>query len=338
MGLPDRDSAKTWGGKLLVDRDGAEIGTCTQVFVDDATGLPEWAQADLSGGPAVVPLLDAAETGDRVRVAVLHAAVAEAPRVEDPGHISEDEEERLYRHYGIQFSREASDSLLPVDAPVAPEVVAPAAVASETTDTVRNETVAPRTADVAEQASPGLSASPVEVTPPTEVTSGSQSAGRGPVPALAAGAVGVLAAVAAAIFWWRQRQHVPPTRKELLAARARAASLALAARKEQVSASAAPLLRSGRAFSTAAAQQAAVQAKEAAERASAQARVAAERATVQARVAAEQASVQARAAAEQAAALAATARTLRIQRVTPDADIEAQPAAGKRWRRFGRSR
>ena len=94
MGLPDRDSASGWGGKLLVDRDGTEIGTCTQIFLDDATGLPEWAEADLSGGPGVVPLMDAAESGDRVRVAVRVAEVADAPRVDDPLHISEDEEER----------------------------------------------------------------------------------------------------------------------------------------------------------------------------------------------------------------------------------------------------
>lgn len=117
MGQPDRDSAMAWGGKLLVDRDGSVIGTCTEIFLDDATGLPEWATADVSGGPAFVPLVDAAEADDRVRVAVLQAAVADAPSVGDPRHLSEDEEERLYRHYGITFSRDDSDSLLPTAAP-----------------------------------------------------------------------------------------------------------------------------------------------------------------------------------------------------------------------------
>src|SRR3954469_15601083 len=114
MGLPDRDSVKTWGGKLLVDREGTAIGTCTEIFVDDATGLPEWAAADLSGGPAFIPLMDAAESGDHVHVAVRQADVADAPPVAEPGHISRDEEERLYRHYGIEFSQEASETMLPV--------------------------------------------------------------------------------------------------------------------------------------------------------------------------------------------------------------------------------
>ena len=75
MGLPDQDLAKTWGGRVLVDREGAAIGTCTEILLDDATGLPEWAQADLNGGPALVPLVDAAESGDQVRVAVSRADV-----------------------------------------------------------------------------------------------------------------------------------------------------------------------------------------------------------------------------------------------------------------------
>ena len=45
------------------------------------------------------------------------ARTSSTPRASDPLHISQDEEERLYRHYGITFSREDSDSLLPLDGP-----------------------------------------------------------------------------------------------------------------------------------------------------------------------------------------------------------------------------
>jgi hypothetical protein len=316
VGLPDRDSASTWGGKLLVDRDGTEIGTCTQIFLDDATGLPEWAQADLSGGPGVVPLMDAAESGDRVRVAVRRSAVEDAPLVEDPLHISLEEEERLYRHYGITFSQEESESLLPVEEPVPaqPDAAQPEAGQPEAGQPDAAQPAGAE-ADVAE---PATQPAVVERTSPatSEVTDDTHGGRRGLLPALAAGAVGVLAAVAAAVFWWRQRRQIPPTRSELLAARARSASLALGTRKDQVAASAAPLLRTGRRLSTGASQQAAVQA-----------RVAMERASVQARVAAERVAAQARTAAEQAAALTAAARTSRLQRVPSEADLEAQRAA-----------
>ncbi len=104
-------------------------------------------------------------------------------------------------------------------------------------------------------------------------------------------------------FWWRLRHQVPPTRKALLAARALEAWLALAARSDQVRTAAGPVVQTGRQLSSSAAQQAAVQAK----------------------VAAERAAKQARAAAEQAAAVAAVARTVRLQRVAAEAELEPTP-------------
>src|SRR3954469_9528981 len=169
MGLPNPESARTWGGKLLIDRDGTEIGTCTEIFVDDATGLPEWATADITGGPALVPLLDATESGDHVKVAVRHSDVVDAPSFDHGGHMSEDEEERLYRHYGIDVSREASESLLP-----APDAQVPAS-------------------STVEAGSP----TPAEVGPEDVGTALSERAQGRLLPALGAGVVGVLAMAAA---------------------------------------------------------------------------------------------------------------------------------------------
>jgi cytoskeletal protein RodZ len=143
------------------------------------------------------------------------------------------------------------------------------------------------------------------------------------LPALIAGALAVLAAAA---FWWRLRRQAPPTRTQVLTARARAASRTLASTKEQVAASAAPLLLTGRQVSAGARERAAVQG-----------RAAAEQTAVQARAAAERAAARARTAAQQAAEFAAVARTLRVQRVLPSADLEAQPVpvpeTAGRWQR-----
>ncbi len=294
MGLPDHGSARTWGGRLLVDRDGTEIGTCTQIFVDDATGLPEWAQADLGEGPAVIPLMDATESGDRVQVRVSRAEVAKAPAIDDLGHISPEEEERLYRHYGITFSTEASESVLPVDDPVH----VPAH------DSVAAEPVPFEPALSAPEVPEAMSSEPDVATSPELDLGGAPEQGSGTrLRALAAGTGGVVAAGAAAVFWWRLRHQVPPTRKELLAARARDAALAVAARSDQIKVAAGPLLQTGRRVSSSAAQQAAVQA----------------------RIAAERAAVQARAASEQAAAIAAAARTVRLQRVAAEAELPPAP-------------
>jgi hypothetical protein len=113
MALPDPDEARSWGGKTIVDRGGATIGACTQVYTDDATGLPEWATARLGNISALVPLVDAVEDDGAVRVAVGRDDVLLAPGVADQRHISQDEEERLYRHYGIPVTRDGAGQLLP---------------------------------------------------------------------------------------------------------------------------------------------------------------------------------------------------------------------------------
>ncbi len=113
MGLPSPERARTWGGKLVVDRDGAPIGTVTQIYTDDATGLPEWATIRLGEATVFLPLLDAEEADGRVRVRVKRDDVAKAPMVGPGRRISEQEEARLYRYYGIDYSPERSPSGLP---------------------------------------------------------------------------------------------------------------------------------------------------------------------------------------------------------------------------------
>jgi hypothetical protein len=263
MGLPDPNSARTWGGRLLVDRDGAEIGICREIFVDDATGKPEWATADVAGGPAFIPLVDAVESGPGVRVIVRGVDVAGAPSVGDVRHLSEDEEERLYRHYGIDYSRAASDSGLPAEAPAAAPTPVPAV--SSTSSASPDSTTTPAEGPAGEQASPQQAADEIEA---AETASWEPPRAR-PIRLLALGLLAALGAIAGAVLRSRRRAQPPATRAERLAARARSASLGLDTRRRQALASAAPALQTGRRLSVVAAQQAALQAAAAAEQASA---------------------------------------------------------------------
>jgi hypothetical protein len=113
MGLPSPEQASTWGGKLVVDRDGAPIGTVTQIYSDDATGLPEWATIRLGEATVFLPLLDAQEADGRVRVRFKRDDVAKAPMVGPGRRISPEEEARLYSYYGIDYTPERSPSGLP---------------------------------------------------------------------------------------------------------------------------------------------------------------------------------------------------------------------------------
>ncbi len=120
MGLPSPERARTWGGKLVVDRDGAPIGTVTQIYTDDVTGLPEWATTRLGEATVFLPLLDAHELDGAVQVQVKRDDVAKAPMVGPGPRISEQDAARLYRWYGIDYSPDRSASGLPAGTGPAP--------------------------------------------------------------------------------------------------------------------------------------------------------------------------------------------------------------------------
>jgi hypothetical protein len=114
MAMPNPEQVKSWGGKLLVDRTGQPIGTVTQVYTDDATGLPEWATTRLGEATFYLPLQGAIEADGQIRLVVHRDDVAKSPAVVDKRHITPDEEARLYRYYGIPYTAERSRSGLPV--------------------------------------------------------------------------------------------------------------------------------------------------------------------------------------------------------------------------------
>ena len=41
--MPDMTEAYDWSGRTLVDRHGERIGKLEELYVDEATGEPEWA-------------------------------------------------------------------------------------------------------------------------------------------------------------------------------------------------------------------------------------------------------------------------------------------------------
>jgi hypothetical protein len=120
MTMPNPEQVKSWGGKLLVDRTGLPIGTITQVYTDDATGLPEWATTRLGEATFYLPLQGAIEADGQIRVAVHRDDVAKSPAVLDKQHITPDEEALLYGYYGIPYSPERSRSGLPAGEGPAP--------------------------------------------------------------------------------------------------------------------------------------------------------------------------------------------------------------------------
>jgi uncharacterized protein (TIGR02271 family) len=92
----------------VFDTEGSKIGDAKHVFLDDTTGEPEWVsvKTGLFGtSESFVPIHDAAMVEDHLEVPYPKDTVRDAPNVDVDagGHLSEQEEHRLYDHYGIDW-------------------------------------------------------------------------------------------------------------------------------------------------------------------------------------------------------------------------------------------
>jgi uncharacterized protein (TIGR02271 family) len=106
--MPDMDTVRTWEGRTMVDRDGDRIGRIDAIYLDDQTGQPEWALVNtglFGTKSSFVPLAQATQTDHDVGVPYDKQLVKDAPRVDPDGHLSEAEERRLWRHYGLDYDR-----------------------------------------------------------------------------------------------------------------------------------------------------------------------------------------------------------------------------------------
>jgi uncharacterized protein (TIGR02271 family) len=110
--MPDVDTVRSWQGATMVDRDGDRVGTIDAVYVDDQSGQPEWALVNtgLFGTKSTfVPIAQAASSGDQVQVPYEKQVIKDAPRIDPDGHLSEAEEQELWRHYGLDYGAGYTD-------------------------------------------------------------------------------------------------------------------------------------------------------------------------------------------------------------------------------------
>jgi uncharacterized protein (TIGR02271 family) len=99
----DIDTLHSGRGHVLAS-DGTKIGSVGQVYLDDQTGDPTWVtvKTGLFGtSESFAPLQGANVTGDDVSIGYTKDQVKDAPRIESDGNLSPEEEDHLYRHYGL---------------------------------------------------------------------------------------------------------------------------------------------------------------------------------------------------------------------------------------------
>jgi sporulation protein YlmC with PRC-barrel domain len=140
MPLPPPETARAWQGLSVIDPDGASLGSVADIYLDRETGQPEWAlvDPDWSDQSAFVPLTDARQEGQQVVVDYRRDQIEGAPSIPPGGELSEQDEVRLYEHYGISYSTAGSASGLPAGEPAQPHlrVEPPPAPVGETGRTV----------------------------------------------------------------------------------------------------------------------------------------------------------------------------------------------------------
>lgn len=94
-------------GATAYDRDGDKIGKVGAVYYDDATDQPTWLTINtgfFGTRETFVPVEGAGAGDGRVTVAYDKATVKGAPHIAEDGHLSPDEEQQLYRYYGLDYT------------------------------------------------------------------------------------------------------------------------------------------------------------------------------------------------------------------------------------------
>src|SRR4051812_32621670 len=100
----DQASVPSLMGSTVRDNAGEKIGKVGQVYLDDTTGQPEWVtvRTGLFGTKeSFVPLAAARVEGDELVVDIAKDRVSDAPKIDEDGHLSEEQETELYEYYGV---------------------------------------------------------------------------------------------------------------------------------------------------------------------------------------------------------------------------------------------
>ena len=104
--MPAFDVARRWKGRVVLDRDGHKLGSVLDVFYDAENDEPGWVlvNADGDAGTRLVPVAEAVEHGNELRVPFDRAFVEGAPGMEPGGRLWPQEEAELYAYYGLAYT------------------------------------------------------------------------------------------------------------------------------------------------------------------------------------------------------------------------------------------
>lgn len=99
-----KDQLRTLRDGDLYSVDGDKIGSIEEIYLDDRTNEPEWATVNtglFGTSQSFVPLSGATVTEDGLTVQYSKDQIKDAPRVDAGEHLSVEQEQELYRYYGV---------------------------------------------------------------------------------------------------------------------------------------------------------------------------------------------------------------------------------------------
>ncbi|MGI5121664.1 DUF2382 domain-containing protein [Marinactinospora thermotolerans] len=103
--MAPQKAAQEFVGHKLLDREGNNVGRIEQIYFDDRTDKPTWVSVQtgmLGRRHSLVPLQGARVNEGDLMVPFDKERIKDAPDLDVDRHLSVEEENRLYRHYGVQ--------------------------------------------------------------------------------------------------------------------------------------------------------------------------------------------------------------------------------------------
>ena len=106
-------------GATVFDSSGDKIGKVGQVYLDDRSGAPQWVTVStglFGTRETFVPVQQARYADGALSVPVSKATVKDAPSIDEDGHLSPEQEQELYSHYGLPRDNADTQTAPPPDA------------------------------------------------------------------------------------------------------------------------------------------------------------------------------------------------------------------------------
>lgn len=91
----------------VYDQDGSKVGGVAQLYLDDASGEPNWVTVNtglFGTNETFVPLDQARVNNGEIHVPYTKDFIKDAPNLDADAHIDERQEDELYRYYGLNGS------------------------------------------------------------------------------------------------------------------------------------------------------------------------------------------------------------------------------------------